>query len=48
MMRYAGMQVWRVIDVALRCGFGGQSRFGTVFKERFGCTPTEYAMHQRD
>lgn len=31
-----------VADVALRCGFSGQSVFGRVFHEREGCPPREW------
>ena len=31
-----------VADIALSVGYESQSKFGTVFKRKYGCTPLEY------
>lgn len=32
----------KISDIAVRCGFQDMSYFTRVFRENFGCTPTEY------
>lgn len=45
-MAYAAKQLTgsniSVADIALSVGYESQSKFGTVFKRKYGCTPLEY------
>ncbi len=45
-MSYAAKQLAgsniSVADIALSVGYESQSKFGTVFKRKYGCTPLEY------
>ncbi len=36
----------RILEVAERCGFGSQSHFGALFKERFGYAPSKLQTAQ--
>jgi len=37
----------RIPEIAHKCGFPDARRFATVFKQTFGCVPTEYRLRSR-
>ena len=37
-----------VTQIAYNCGFGSSSYFGKLFREQYGCTPSQYRQKWRD